>query len=128
VPSPKIEKRKRKDKSMDKEKSKDKKQSSFHHSPKRPRLSAFETSGGHVEPFFAPNLTFFQGVSISLSPIEKGALSGSSTVDLVATCFEMHSQILAITKVLRSQITKGGVAELAKIKELATSSNSLKEV
>jgi len=45
----------------------------------------------------------------------------------VATCLQMKSRALTITKVLRSEITKGEVAELAKIKkELVATSSSLK--
>jgi len=71
-------------------------------------------------------LTFFKGVSVSLSP-SKGSLNADFTEDLVTTYLEMQSRALTITKVLQSEIAKGGVAELAKIKkELAAYLSSLK--
>jgi len=53
-----------------------------------------------VESLFAADLNFAKGTSMSLSSVERKTLSGSSTVDLVNTCLEMHSRTLAITKVL----------------------------
>jgi len=65
-------------------------------------------------------------VSVSLSP-SKGSLNADFTEDLVTTYLEMQSRALTITKVLQSEIAKGGVAELAKIKkELAAYLSSLK--
>jgi len=50
-------------------------------------------------------------------------------MDLVNTCLEMYSRSLAITKVIRDHVLKGGVPELARIKEeLSTSNQSLKEI
>jgi len=119
--SPATEKRKRKDKD------KTKKQSFLHHSPKRSRPNTFEASGANAGQLFAPDLTFFKGVSVSLSPAERDALNAVSTEDLLATCLEMQSRALTITKVLRSEFSKGDVAELAKIKkELFTSTSCLK--
>ena len=87
-----------------------------------------ETDKGLIDSLFATNLSFAKDTSVSLSTAEKKALSGSSTVDLVNICFEMHSWTLAMTKVIRAHMLKGGVAELAKIKEeLSVSTHSLKE-
>ena len=76
-----------------------------------------------MESLFGSKLNFAKGTSVALSSAEKKALTGCSTVDLVNTCLEMHSRSLAITKVIRAHVLKGGVAELARIKkELSTSS------
>jgi len=137
-PSPESEKRKhkeKKEKAKEDKKGKDKKALSSQPSPKRSRQSALDTSKelveankGVVESLFAADLNFAKGTSMSLSSAERKTLSGSSTVDLVNTCLEMHSRTLAITKVLRAHVLKGGVPELAKIKEeLSISTASLKE-
>jgi len=87
-----------------------------------------EVDKGLIDSLFATDLTFAKGTNVSLSFVEKKTLSGSSTVDLVNTCLEMHIQTLAITKVIRAHVLKGGVAELGKIKEeLSASTSSLKE-
>jgi len=101
----------------------------------RSRLSAqssnkdlVKADKGLGDPLFGSNLNFAKGTSVALSTAEKKILSGCSTVDLVNTCLEMHSRSLAITKVIRAHVLKGGVAELAKIKEeLSASTQSLKE-
>jgi len=87
-----------------------------------------ETDKGLVESLFGSKLSFAKGSSVALSSAEKKTLSGCSTVDLVNTCLEMYNRSLAITKVIRAHVLKGGVAELAKIKEeLSASNQSLKE-
>jgi len=137
-PPPESEKRKRKEKrekAKDEKKEKEKKASSSQHSPKRSRLSvpeaskdAVETDKGLIDALFATNLTFAKGTSVSLLTAKNKALVGSSTINLVNTCLEMQSRALAITKVVRVHVLKGGVAEQAKIKEeLSISNNSLKE-
>jgi len=137
-PPPESEKRKRKekkDKPKEDKRGKEKKTSSSQPSPKRSRLSAPDTSKdlaevdkGLVTSLFASDLNFSKGTSVSLPSAERKTLSGSSTLDLVNTCLEMHSRTLAITKVIRAHVMKGGVAELVKIKkELSASTASLKE-
>jgi len=87
-----------------------------------------EVDKGVVESLFVADLNFAKGTSMSLSSAKRKTLSGSFTVNLVNTCLEMHSRTLAITKVLRAHVLKGGVAELPKIKEeLSVSTVSLKE-
>ena len=81
-----------------------------------------------MDRLFGSNLNFAKGTSVALSTAEKKVLSGCSTIDLVNTCLEMHSCSLAITKLIRAHVLKGGVAELAKIKEeLSASTQSFKE-
>jgi len=134
-PPPDAEKRKRKEKKekpKEDKKGRDKKASSSQPSPKRSRLSAPDTSKeleetdkGIVKSLFAADLNFAKGANMSLPSAERKTLSGSSTVELVNTCLEMHSRTL---KVLRAHVLKGGVAELVKIKEeLSVSMASLKE-
>jgi len=121
-PPPDSEKRKRK--SKDEKKGKEKKESSSQPSPKRSQPSVpssskdlAETDKGLVESLFGSRLNFAKGTSVALSSTEKKALTGCSTVDLVNTCLEMHSHSLAMTKVIRAHLLKGGVAELARMKE-----------
>jgi len=132
-PPPDSEKGKRK--SKDEKKGKEKKESSSQPSLKRSRPSVpssskdlAETDKGLVESLFGSKLNFAKGTSVALSSAEKKALTGCSTVDLVNTCLKMHSRSLAMTKVIRAHVLKGGVAELARMKEeLSASSQSLKE-
>jgi len=134
LPPPDSEKRKRKEK-KEKSKSKDKKASSSQPSPKRSRLSVPDTSKdpdesdrGLIGPLFAPDMSFAKGTSVVLSSAEKKAFTGCSTIELVNTCLEMHSRSLDLTKVIRAHVLKGGVVELAKIKEeLSATTTSLKE-
>jgi len=136
-PPPDSEKRKRKskDKPRDEKKGKEKKESSSQPSLKRSRLSVpssskdlAETDKGLVESLFGLGLNFAKGTSVALSSAEKKAFTGCSTIDLVNSCLEMHSRSLAMTKVIRAHVLKGGVAELARMKEeLLASSQSLKE-
>jgi len=73
-------------------------------------------------------MSFAKGTSVVLSSAEKKAFIGCSTIELVNTCLEMHSRTLALTKVIRAHMLKGGVAELAKIKEeMSATTTSLKE-
>jgi len=81
-----------------------------------------------VDSPFVSDLNFAKGTSMFLPFAERKTLSGSSTLDLVNTCLEMHNRTLAITKVIRAHVMNGGVVELAKIKEeLSVSTTSLKE-
>ena len=100
-PPPESEKRKRKEKkekAKDDKKGKEKKASSSQPTPKRSRLSApeaskdaVETDKGLIDALFATNFTFAKGTSVSLSSVEKKALVGSSTINLVNTYLEMQS-------------------------------------
>jgi len=72
-------------------------------------------------------MSFAKGTSVVLSSAEKKTFTGCSTIELVNTCLEMHSRSLALTKVIRAHVLKGGVAELAKVKEELSATTTLKE-
>jgi len=104
-----------------------KKPSSSRHSSKRARLEGGMSGLSNTDQLFAPDLTFYKGVTFSLSSAKRGAVNVASTEELANAYFEMQSRTLAFAKVLHAEWSKGSSLEVARLaKELASSSDSLK--
>jgi len=109
-----------------KSKRKAKKHSAARHSPKKARVEVLSSALNNRDQLFTPNLGFYKGVNMSLSSVERGALSATSTEELGDAVLEMQSCALAFAKVLRLEWSKGSSSEVAKLKkELAVSNESL---
>jgi len=107
-------------------KRKAKKHFATRHSPKKAQMEAPSSVLSNRDQLFAPDLGFYKGVNMSLSSVERGALSAASTKELGDAFWEMQSRTLAFAKVLRLECSKGSSSEVAKLKkELAASNESL---
>jgi len=109
-----------------KSKRKTKKHSTARHPPKKARVEAPSSALSNRDRLFAPDLGFYKRVNMSLSSVERVALSATSTEELGDAFLEMQSHALTFAKVLRLEWSKGSSSEVAKLKkELAVSNESL---